>query len=292
MTTLNFALTRTLGARLSRRRRDRRDAARPRRERLALARARARPRDRVAFVGHRRRLPARPGRPGAPAVRADEGRRLSSRVERGRHAASTSPRVAELAHWRARSPGRTPCTTRRTGRSTSPVRRRRAPLLAVQVLRPAPGHGVRAARAPRALAAVQGAPGAGGASRTPLRDTARFNTSSSPATSPPSSTSTRSAGTRSWRTRTSSAKLPRGPARGGRAVRAADDGRPRADLRLQSPGPHARERSRHGWRRANIAVWHGDYYALEVMRLLELEGRAPFAPASSTTTPRTKWTAC
>ena len=56
----------------------------------------------------------------------------------------------------------------------------------------------------------------------------------------------------------------------GRAVRAADDGRPRLDLRLQRRGGPAREvAERLG--EDNIAVWHGNYYAVEVMRRLDLE---------------------
>ena len=64
--------------------------------------------------------------------------------------------------------------------------------------------------------------------------------------------------------------LPRRPAGEGRAVRAAHDGRPRHDLRLQRQGRGAREvAERLG--EENIAVWHGNYYAVEVMRRLELE---------------------
>ena len=41
-----------------------------------------------------------------------------------------------------------------------------------------------------------------------------------------------------------------------------------------------------------IAVWHGDYYAVEIMKLLGLEGTAPCARASCTTTRRTRSTGC
>src|SRR5581483_3450493 len=63
---------------------------------------------------------------------------------------------------------------RRPLRAARPDRRRRleprrARLLAVQVLRPAPGTRVRATRAARTLAAVQGPPPPARAARPPLR---------------------------------------------------------------------------------------------------------------------------
>ena len=66
-TSLNFALSRTVGARVGRGRRGRRDEARPRREHLAVARARARQGHHRPPVRLRRRGPARP-RPAALAA--------------------------------------------------------------------------------------------------------------------------------------------------------------------------------------------------------------------------------
>ena len=152
----------------------------------------------VRFVDIHDDCEPRPGRPRAAAHRPYERGRVPARP-RTRSARSPTRGASPSSRTRpARSPGPTPCTTRRTGRSTS-----RSSgvdvlaLLAVQVLRPAPRARVRAARAARGLAAVQGAPAAerrrsGTASRR-----ARCRTSSSPGSSRRSSTSTRSAGRRS-----------------------------------------------------------------------------------------------
>ena len=120
----------------------------------------------------------------------------------------------------------------------------RADLLAVQVLRPAPGARLRAARPARVVAPVQGAAGAVRAGRPPLRhgdDAARA--------------------ARGLRRRGRAHRVarlgrdPRARARARRAlprrapgerdaVRPADDGGPRADLRLQRRRAGARPRSR------------------------------------------------
>ena len=76
-----------------------------------------------------------------------------------------------------------------------------------------------------------------------VSSTARCSTSSLPASWPRSSTSTRLAGSRSW-CPTFAFNLP---------------GRSSEDVAYELA---ARE----------IAVWHGDYYAVEIMKLLGLEG--------------------
>ena len=95
-----------------------------------------------------------------------------SRGPRTRSARSRRSRRSSRSRTRrARSPGATPCTTRRTGRSTSQK-------VAVDVLLCSPykfygphlGRRGGAPRAARALAPVQGAPGAGVPVRPPLRD--------------------------------------------------------------------------------------------------------------------------
>ena len=61
----------------------------------------------------------------------------------------------------------------------------------------------------------------------------------------------------------------RGAGRRG-AVRAADDGGTRADFAFNLPGRSSEEVATQ--LAAPIAVWHGDYYAIEIMKLLGLEG--------------------
>ena len=82
-------------------------------------------------------------RPRAEAERADEGGRLPARLERGRHAHRRgADRRAGPRCRRARLGGRRPLRAARADRRRR-ARRRRAPLLAVQVLRPAPRARVR-----------------------------------------------------------------------------------------------------------------------------------------------------
>ena len=131
----------------------------------------------------------------------------------------------------------------------SGVGRRRPPLLAVQVLRAAPGARVRQARAPREPAALQGAPVRERARREPLpaRDAAaraarRLRRGGRVRRV------ARLGGDRRPRDAARTA-LPRRAAGRGRALRAADDGGPRA-RRSRSTCPAARpSRSRPSWRR-------------------------------------------
>ena len=122
---------------------------------------------------------------------------------------------------------------------------------------------------------------------------ARRRTSCSPASSPPSSTSSRSGGRRSRRTsgRSASASSPACP------TRCTLYGPPTMDGRVPTfaftrRGPRAARGRASALGERGIAVRHGDYYALEVLRRLGLAGRARSAPASSTTTPPTRSTAC
>src|SRR6266540_2449966 len=135
-----------------------------------MARARTRPRsDRAARRGARRH-DARPRQPGAEDDRTHADRGVPPRVERGRHARRLSPgRGACARRRRSRVGGRGPLRTARSDRRRG-ARRRRAHLLAVQVLRTTFGTRVRPRRAARAPAPVQGSPRAERAARAALRD--------------------------------------------------------------------------------------------------------------------------
>ena len=117
-------------------------------------------------------------------------------------------------------------------------------LLAVQVLRAAPRARVRALGAARALAAVQGAPGAGAPARPPLRD--RDDAARAARRLRRRGRVLRVARLRRDRRVGAGARraLPRRPPRRRAAVRPADDGGPRPDVRVQRRGPLARRRSR------------------------------------------------
>ena len=195
--------------RVAARRRDRRDEARPRRERLPLARARARPRPRHPLRRHPRGHVARPRRPRTAARRADEGRRLPGRRELGRDA-DRRARIVELAHeagalaW-ADAVHYAPHGPIDVGGSASTCSSAR-----------------RTSSSARTWASRSHGPScssAGGRTRSARRRTtrpagasrpARSSTSCSRASSRRSSTSTRSAGTRSARTsaRSASASSP------------------------------------------------------------------------------------
>src|SRR5581483_3871752 len=148
----------------------RRDQARPRRQRGAVARARARPAAGGAVRRHPRRHDPRPRRPRAAALGAHAGGRLPGRLERGRDAdGRAAHRRARARRRRARVGRRRPLRAARADRRRL-VGRRRARLLAVQVLRPAPRDRLRAPGAARVVAAVQGPPPRGPPARRPVRD--------------------------------------------------------------------------------------------------------------------------
>ncbi len=132
-------------------RRGRRDQARPRRATSRRGSSSPTTRARRPALRPRRRVPARP-RP--PALAALDRTRVVAFPWASNAVGTVTPvdEIVELAHEAGALAWSTPCTTRRTGRSTSSeTGGRRAALLAVQVLRPAPRARVRAARAaPRA----------------------------------------------------------------------------------------------------------------------------------------------
>ena len=150
--------------------------------------------------------------------------------------------------------------------------RRRPRLLAVQVLRAAPGLAFGKRELLESWRPYKVRP----AANDPVGR--RFelgtpSTSCSRASSRPSTTSARSAGTRSSPTSARSASASsRAPGRG-RALRPADDGGPRADVLLQRPGRAPQEVATLLAER-DLAVWHGDYYAVETMKHLGLEDGA------------------
>ena len=151
--------------------RDRRDRARPRRERLALARGGRRSRPRGAHrAAAGRGHDARRRRPRGADRRAHPRGGVHAGLERGRLDSGCRPhRGGRSRRRRARVGGRgshgaAPAAAR-TG-----ARARRPALLAVQVLRAAPRDRVDPAR-PRGVAAGgPGAAGGRGSARAPLRD--------------------------------------------------------------------------------------------------------------------------
>ncbi len=296
MTALNFLLTRALARELRGRRRGARHAARPRRERRAVARARR---------GHRHRRPLRRRRTttcsldlddlGRQAHAADARRRVPGRGELGRHRCPTSAGSSSSRTRPARSRGSTPCTTGRTGRSTSPaLGLRRARLLAVQVLRPAHGARLRPGGAAAQLAAVQGAARGRRAGRAPLR--ARHV----PARA--------ARGLRRRGRLRALARLGRDHARtsarsaSGSSTACPTDvdlhGLPTMEGRVPTfcfsvPGRTAQSVAEHLAER-EVAVWWGNYYALETMRAARARrgGRRRARRASSTTTRPRRSTGC
>ena len=151
--------------------RDRRDGARPRRERLTLARGGRRSRPRrahrpAAGRGHdsRHRCPRGADR------RAHPSGRLHAGLERGRVDPGRRPhRGGRSRRRRARLGGRGAHGAAPAAARTRARARRRA-LLAVQVLRAAPGDRGDPARSRRVAAGGPGAAIRGGSARTPLRD--------------------------------------------------------------------------------------------------------------------------
>ncbi len=238
-----------------------------------MARARPRPRPDRPLRGHPRRHDARPRRPEPPALRPHARGRVPGRLERGRHADGRPPRSPTSPTRRARSPGPTPSTTPPTGRSTS----RRfgvdvlicspykffGPHLGLAFGRTRPtrarGGRTRCGPPPTSRSATASRPG-------------RSRSSCSPASSPPSSTSSRSAGTRSsaWERELGARFLAGLPEQ-----RSELHGLPTMEGRVPTFAfsvdrtPGGRGSGRLGER--GFAVWHGNYYALEVMKRLGLE---------------------
>ena len=273
MTNLNFMLTRTLGRTLAAgdeivvTRLDHDANVAP------VARARARPRA-------RRPLRGRPTTTSAldlddlerTALGPHARRRVPGGRELGRHGARRAPgRRARARRGRARLGRRRPLRAARPDRRRR-LGLRRARLLAVQVLRPAPRARVRASRPPgRRGVRTRCGPSA----NEPVGR--RFETGTLPARAARRLRRRRrlrrtsSAGTRSSATsaRSASASSPACP----RASRCTGCRRWRAACRpsaSRSPATRPRQAAVELAAR-DLAVWHGNYYALETMRALGLD---------------------
>ena len=176
-------------------------------------------------------------------------------VERGRHGHRRPAGMPARARRRgARLGGRRPLRGARADRRP-PGRRGRADLLAVQVLRPASRRCLRAGRGDRAVAAVQGAPGAHQPAGTQIRD--RHATVRAARRVQRDDRLPRlDRGLRRDRALRAVAgpAVPRRTARSGHRVRAARDGRPRADVPGQRRGGTRGGRGRPPGRRADRGV--------------------------------------
>ena len=175
MTSLDFMLSRTAGPPVRTRRRDPGLLAGPRRRRRAVAGARARPGPGRAAHRTARRHDARPRGPGAQAVAAHARGRVRVGVERSRHdrrrgEGCDARALGRRAGLDRRRPLRRARADRRAG-----DRRGRPDLLAVQVLRAAPRHRIRA----RLAARVAGGPTRPGRPR-PTRSVAGSRPARSP----------------------------------------------------------------------------------------------------------------
>ena len=191
----------------------------------------ARDRDLVVRHVELTRTPRSTSTTSRPSSRpAHPGGRLRAGLERGRHDRRRAPDLRARARGRrALVDRRRPLRRARADRRPR-ARLRRPALLALQVLRPAPrprlGRAeVSSAGGPTRRARRRAARSGGGSRR------ARCPTSCSPASAPPSTTWTRSAASpRSRPTSGGSASDPARAAGRGHRLRAARDGRPRADV--------------------------------------------------------------
>ena len=230
-----------------------------------------RPRDRRPVRRRDDELGARLRRPRAEALAEDARRRVPRGRELRRHGTGRPPRRRARARRRARSPGSTPSTTARTGRSTSPPGAATSSICSPykffgphmgmafgreELLRSWRPYKVRPRPTSRSAAASS---------------SARSSTSCSAGSSPRSTTSTRSAGTRSSPTSASSGSGSSTDCRRTSRSTAADDGGPRADLLLQRGRPERALGRRARSPTREIAVWWGNYYALETIRHLGLD---------------------
>ena len=260
-------------ARMEEGRRDRRHAARPRREHLALARARLRQAADRPFLRDRQRVPDRPRPPALARERAHEGRRVPDGLERRRHDHAREGDHRDRARGGSARLGR--CRALRAARRHRDrrARLRRPALLAVQVLRAAPRARLGAARSLGELAALQGP----ARSRTPPGSATRrahCRTSSSSASSPASSTSRASAGSSSTSTNASSGSASStGSPTAGRCT-----GPPTMEGRVStfcvSPPDETPAEAATRLGAAGFAVWDGNYYAVEVFKHLGLDDGA------------------
>jgi len=239
-------------ARLPARRRDPRVLSGPRRRGRAVAGDRARPGPGGPARRTARRHHAGLRRPGAQARAAHQGGRVRLGVERGRHRDRRPPVVPARARGRgARLGGRRPLRSARADRRPR-HRRRRADLLAIQVLRPAPRHGLRAGRGDRAVAALQGTSRAHQPAGAQLRDR-HAPVRAARRVQRDHRLPRLDRGLRRDRPLRALARpaVPRRPVRRGHHLRAARDGRPRADVPGQRRRLRRRGRGRAAGRRAD-----------------------------------------
>ena len=266
MTTLNFVLTRARRPDAGEGRRDPRHAARPRRQRLAVARARARPRPRGRLRRGRtttRRSTSTTSSASSPSRTRVVAFTLASNAV---GTLTDARRIVELAHAAGALAWVDAVHYAPHGPIDVAELGRRPALLAVQVLRPASRARVRPRRARwSAWRTYKVRPRDDHRSRR-----ARSRTSCSPASSPRSSTSSRSAGRRSRRASarsgsSSSTACPRAArSTACRRWRAASRPSPSTsrDITPRAVAEHLADR--------DIAVWDGDYYAVEIMERLGL----------------------
>ena len=113
---------------------------------------------------------ARRRRPGGADRRAHASGRVHARLERGRLDSGCRPHRRGRARCRARSPGRTRCTGAAPAAACTGGRTRRPALLALQVLRSSPRDRVDPARPGGVTPGGPGAAGRRGPARAPLRD--------------------------------------------------------------------------------------------------------------------------
>ena len=224
----------------------------------------------VRHVELQRRHDARLRRPAAQARAAHQGGRVRVGVQRGRHGRGCPARLpAGARRRRARLDRRGPLRGARADRRPR-GRRRRADLLAVQVLRPAPGHGLRPGRGDRELAALQGPPGALAPLGPPVRDRHACPTSCWPGSTRRSTTWTPSAASR--RSCPTSARWASG------SLTASPTRSPCTGCRGWTAGCRRSWSTSTAWRRrtwprsladAQIGVWaHDSWYSLDLYQRL------------------------
>ena len=233
---------------------------------VAVARARARPRPEGRLRRDARRHDARLRRPRAEAHRPHARRRVPARLERGRDAhRRAAHRRARARRGRARLGGRRALRAARADR-----RRRRSASTSSSARRTSSSARISGSRSCRAELLESWRPYKVRPRPTIRFETGRSRTSCSPASSPRSSTSSRSAGPRSRRTsaRSGSSSSTACPT----AARSTGCRRwTAACRRSRSTSTGARRApSRSGSRERDIAVWDGNYYAVEVMERLGL----------------------
>ena len=290
MTSLNFMLSRTAGRELRSR------ATRSWSPRLTTTAAWRRGwswrTTRTCVVQHielRARHHARLRRPRGQALRRarawwpSPGRRTRSARSSTRRASADGPRGRRAGLDRRR-----PLRRARADRRARD-RLRRAAVLALQVLRPASGHGLRARLGARVLAPLQGAPGADEPAGPAVRDRHAALRAARRVQRDDRLPGRRSAGSTAIvpYERALGERFLDGDLRRGHGLRAAGDGGPRADVPDQRRGrPRADVAARLA--EQGIGVWAHDSLVLaEPLQAARLRaGRDPRSASSTTTPPR------